>query len=50
MIKSRPDSSVTFMPCHREIARNGRSALRVLKDLKDVRLELSSTAKLRMET
>ena len=41
---------VTFIPCHRDIARKGRSALNVLKDLKAVRFELPSTAKLRTET
>ena len=41
---------VTFIPCHRDIARKGRRALRVLRDLKAVRFELPSTAKLRTET
>ena len=40
----------TFIPCQRDIALRGRSALRVLKDLKAVRLEFPSSAKLRTET
>ena len=38
------------MPCHLEIALKGLNALKVLKDLKAVRLELPSTARLKTET
>jgi hypothetical protein len=38
------------MPCHLDMARKGRNALKVLRDRKAVRLELPSTAKLRTET
>ena len=43
-------SLVTFIPCHLDIALRGRKALKVLKDLKAVRLELPSTARLRTDT
>ena len=38
------------MPCQRDIALKGLSALNVLSDLRAVRLALSSTARLRMDT
>lgn len=38
------------MPCHLEMALRGRRALRVLRDLKAVRFELPSTAKLSTDT
>ena len=40
----------TFMPCHLEMARKGLKALKVLKDLKAVKLALPSMARLKMET
>ena len=49
-IKMVCNNITTFIPCHREIARKGRNALKVLRDRKAVRLELPSTAKLRTET
>ena len=38
------------MPCQREIALSGLSALSVLRERSAVRLALSSTARLRMDT
>ena len=38
------------MPCHLEIALKGLKALKVLNDLKAVRFELPSTARLKTET
>ena len=43
-------SIFTFMPCQREIALNGLSALSVRKLLNAVRFELPSTAKLTTDT
>ena len=43
-------SSITFIPCQREMALRGLRALKVLRLLKAVRLELPSTARLTTET
>ena len=40
----------TFIPCHLEMALSGLNALKVLNDLKAVRLALLSKTKLRIET
>ena len=39
----------TFIPCHLDMARNGRKARKVLNDLNAINCE-SSTAKLKIET
>lgn len=41
---------LTFIPCHREMARKGLNALNVLKDLSADKLAESSTATLMTET
>lgn len=38
------------IPCHRDIARNGRKARRVLSDLKTFKFSFSSINKLNTET
>ena len=43
-------SSITFIPCQREMALRGLRALKVRRLLKAVRLELPSTARLTTDT
>lgn len=38
------------IPCHRDMARKGRKALKVLKDLKTFKFSFSSISKLNTET
>ena len=44
------DTLRTFMPCHRDIARNGLSARRVRNERSAVRFALPSIARLRIDT